>query len=89
MTNQSINLDTKTIIVGITNNISKNQLINACILLAKWHIYKNKLNQSQIFFYKFLCDLKYYLIIEKSIAVRNNNITTYQTLWHKLEGHLT
>jgi hypothetical protein len=89
VTNNSINLDTKTIIVGITNMHTKNQLLNACILLAKWHIYKTKLNQSQIFFYKFLCDLKYYLIIEKSIALRNNNILAYQSLWYELEEHLT
>jgi hypothetical protein len=89
VTNISINLDTKIIIVGITNMHTKNQLLNACILLAKWHIYKNKLNQSQIFFYKFLCDLKYYLIIEKSIALRNNKILAYQSLWQELEGHLT
>jgi hypothetical protein len=89
MTNEVISLDTKTVIVGITRMHTGNQLINACILLAKWHIYKNKLNQSQIFFYKFLCDLKYYLVIEKSIALRNNKIINYQTLWQKLEGHLT
>ena len=74
MTNEHINLETKIIIVGITEMQTKNQLLNACILLAKWHIYKNKLNQSQIFFYKYLWDLKYYLVIEKSIALRNNKL---------------
>jgi hypothetical protein len=89
VTNISITLDKKIIIFGITNMHTKNNLLNACILLAKWHIFKNKLNQSQIFFYKFLCDLKYYLVIEKSIALRNNRLLAYQGLWQELEQHLT
>jgi hypothetical protein len=89
MTNEQINLDSKIITVGITEMQTKNQLLNACILLAKWHIYKNKLNQSLIFFYKYLCDLKYYLVIEKMLAIRNNRLITYQRLWQKLEEHLT
>jgi hypothetical protein len=67
----------------------KQEMLNACILLGKWHIYRNKLNQECIFFYKFLCDLKYYLSIEKTIALRNNKLTNYETIWKKMEDILT
>jgi hypothetical protein len=82
-------LDAKTIILGIYKNRTKNEQLNACIILAKWHIYKNKLNQEKIFFYKFLCELKYFLMIEHTIALRNDKIGTYETTWQKIADNLT
>jgi hypothetical protein len=88
-TNDTINLNKQQILVGVLGNKERNKLLNACILLAKWHIYKNKLNQSEIFLYKFLCDLKYYLVIEKTIFLRNNKLNKYTDTWQKLEDYLT
>ena len=88
-TNEEINLTEKEIIIGLVQNFKKNETLNACIILAKWHIYKNKLNGASIFFYKYLCDLKYFLIIEKTIAIRQNKLELYNTKWLKVEEHLT
>jgi hypothetical protein len=88
-TNSNIKLDRKDILAGVLGNKYKNNLLNACILLGKWHIYKTKLHQADIFFYRFLCDLKYYLMIEKTIALKNNNISKYSVLWQEIEDQLT
>jgi hypothetical protein len=88
-TKENIIIDKRTAIIGIIGNAKKNKLINACILMAKWHIFKNKLNEAPIFFYKFLCDLKYYLMIEKTIATRNNNLEGYTNTWGKIEEQIT
>jgi hypothetical protein len=84
-----VSINKKTVLVGITENKIKNQSLNACILFAKWHIYKNKLDNSSIFFYKYLCELKYILVIEQAIAMRNNKMNTYTNMWQKIEDHLT
>jgi hypothetical protein len=57
-------------------------------MLAKWYIYKCKLNNSLIFFYSFLCDLKYYIITEKTIALRNNKLNTHEKIWQIIENEL-
>ena len=89
MMDQKIYLDQKTIIVGSIENNENFESLNACLLIAKWHIYKNKLNNDDIFFYKFLCELKYALMIEQSIALRNNRLQKYNEIWQKIENNLT
>jgi hypothetical protein len=86
---EDLNFTVEEVLVGVLNNYTKYEPINACILLAKWHIYKNKLNQSETFFYRFLCELKFYINIEKSIALKNNNLIKYNTKWLAVEEHLT
>jgi hypothetical protein len=89
MTGEEIQLDEIKTIYGIVDNLKKNEILNACILNAKWYIYKCKLNEKNIFFYSFLCDLKFFLIIEKTIALRNNNYEKYLQLWLKIEEYIT
>ena len=89
MTGEIITIDKKMCIFGTVDKLIKNKLLNACIIIAKWHIFKMKLDQAEIFFYKFLCDLKYYILTEKTIALRNNKVVTYQRTWNLLEEHLT
>jgi hypothetical protein len=86
---EEINITVEDVLVGILNKTIKYETINACILLAKWHIYKNKLNQTDTFFYRYLCELKSYINIEKSIALKNNKLTNYNLKWHAVEEHLT
>jgi hypothetical protein len=88
-TNETITISKQTVLAGVLGKSQRYKQINACILLAKWHIYKTKLNQTNVCFYKFLCDLKYYLIIEKTIALRNNKITSYTDTWQELEDYIT
>ena len=54
ISNKTLAITLENIIVGVINKNKDTDTLNACILLAKWHIYKQKLNQSEIFFYKFL-----------------------------------
>jgi hypothetical protein len=89
MMDQKIYLDQKTILVGSIEPNDNFESLNACLLIAKWHIYKNKLNNDDIFFYKFLCELKYALMIEKNIALRNNRLPKYNEIWQKIENNLT
>jgi exonuclease III len=87
--NTELFLNNSNIMLGITENAVKNEVINACLLLAKWSIYRTKLNDSPIFFYNYLCDLKYHLMIEKTIALRNNKLEIYDKMWSKIEDELT
>ena len=89
ITNEDINLTSISIRIGILGNYVKNETLNACILMAKWHIYKNKLNESQIFFYRFLCDIKYFLIIEKNIHLKQGKIQQYTKKWQIIEDYIT
>jgi hypothetical protein len=77
------------VLIGILNNNMKYETINACLIIAKWHIYKDKLNNSRSFFYKFLCELKYYINTEKTIAQKNNKLKNYNAKWLKVEEYLT
>jgi hypothetical protein len=87
--NEKLVLNKQTILVGMLGKNNKNKLLNACLLLAKWNIYKNKLNLSNVSFYKYLCDLKYFLVKEKTIAIRNNKLHMYENMWSKIEQELT
>jgi hypothetical protein len=77
------------IIVGVTKNEKHTDCLNACLLLAKWHIYKNKLNQTETFFYRFLCEIKYYIIVEKTIALKNNRLAQFTEMWQEVEDYIT
>jgi hypothetical protein len=89
MTGDIINLDKTDIIVGCLKDYDKKITLNNCILLAKWNIYKSKLDQSNISFYKFLCDIKYNMRIEKAIALKNNQLTKFDKLWEMVESFVT
>jgi hypothetical protein len=77
------------ILVGFIGKDKRRDTLNACTLLAKWYIYRSKLDQSLPFFYKFLCNLKYVLIIEKTIALKNNRLQTYDKKWQEVEDYIT
>jgi hypothetical protein len=55
---EEIHFTVKYVLIGILNKNIKYETINACILIAKWRIYKDKLNNKNTFFYKYLCKLK-------------------------------
>jgi hypothetical protein len=89
MTKENIKLNNQIILAGMLGKKDKNKLLNACLLLAKWNIYKTKLNLSNVSFYKYLCDLKYFLVIEKTIAIRNNKLDAFDNTWSLIEQALT
>jgi hypothetical protein len=82
-----IQVNDRVIIIGFFDRTEYYKTLNACILLAKWHIYKNKLDEKTVLFYKFLCDLKYHLLVEKSIAVRQETLKQYRSTWSFIEDY--
>jgi hypothetical protein len=89
MTECRLFLDKRSAMTGFMGKIDNIQTINACLLLAKWHVYKSKLNESEVFFYKFLGELKYILDIEKIIAIKNGKLHLYNEKWHFVENYIT
>jgi bifunctional DNA-binding transcriptional regulator/antitoxin component of YhaV-PrlF toxin-antitoxin module len=89
MTESVIFLDKRSAITGFIGPHEIFQTLNACLLLAKWHVYRRKLNESEVFFYHFLCDLRYNLDTEKTIAIRNDRLSKYVNRWQMVENYIT
>jgi hypothetical protein len=92
MQDEHITLNKVTVLMGDSNkkiNSNKNtDKLNACIQLARWYIYCEKLNLQEPFFYRFLTQLKYKINIEKLICLRNGNITKYTNMWEDIEDYI-
>jgi hypothetical protein len=88
MENDTINIDKLTAILGIKCKSHKYDKINACLQLARWHIYIEKLNLHEPALYKFLCMLKYKIKIEKIISLKNNTMSKFDELWGEIEEHI-
>ena len=89
LTEGSYFLDKRSALTGFVGPQKDLQTLNACLLLAKWHVYRRKLNESELFFYHYLCDLRYNMAIEKTIAIRNDNINKYDSKWQVVEDYIT
>jgi hypothetical protein len=89
MEGDNITITKESAIIGITNKSGDNDKLNACLQLARWHIYVEKLQEHQPFLYKFLCMLKYKIKIEKTICKSNNHTKIYNKLWLEIENHIT
>jgi hypothetical protein len=72
-------------ILGLLN---ASDTLNACVLFAKWFIYREKINNRNTFFYKFQYELKYRLAAEKIIAINNNKLDKYYFNWRIIEQEL-
>jgi hypothetical protein len=87
MNNETIKIDMLTALFGLKN--LKKDSLNGCLQLARWYIHTDKLNLNEPFFYKFLCSLKYKIMIEKTICLRNNNnLNKFNQMWGEIEIHL-
>ena len=54
-------------------------VLNFCILLAKYYIYKQRIhNNNSIDFYQYLVQLKYKLKLEQTICTYNNNQNVFE-----------
>jgi hypothetical protein len=90
MEEDSIIIDKTTAILGIKCKGHKYDKLNACLQLARWHIYIyiEKLNLHEPALYKFLCMLKYKIKIEKIISSKNNNMSKFDKLWGEIEEYI-
>jgi hypothetical protein len=89
MTNSVIFLDKRSALTGFIGPQDIFQTLNACLLLAKWHVYKCNLDESEVFFHNYLRELKYHLDTERTIAIRNNKIQGYTKRWQIVEDYIT
>ncbi len=58
--------------------------INYVILMGKMYIYRQKMNENDIFFTYFLIELKIRLDIEKTICELNNTIILFNKKWRTI-----
>jgi hypothetical protein len=89
MQDEHITLNKEIVLMGDTTT-SNNHLnkLNACIQLARWYIYCEKLNLQEPFFYRFLTQLKYRIKIEEIICLRNGSISKHRNMWEEIEDYI-
>ena len=66
------------IVFGCQNHGEIANVLNFCLLIAKYYIYKQKLFvENKIDFYEFLIELKYKLNMEYHICLHNNTLVSF------------
>jgi hypothetical protein len=88
MTGDNINISRDVALMGTIKDNENHENLNACLMLARWHIYTEHLNKQQPCMYKLLCKLKYKIKVEKQIHLRNNKITLFNTMWREIEEYI-
>jgi hypothetical protein len=88
MRNENIIVTKEMAMIGIINEVENVDSLNACLLLARWYIYSEKLKLQSAFLYKFLCRLRYKIKIERVICQNKNQMAQYNKMWHEIEVHL-
>jgi hypothetical protein len=83
--NENINIiEEKHVILGYFDENQEYKLFNRCILIGKAMIYRTKNSNVQPDIYSYHCDLKEYILIEKSIASDLNNLQRLEDEWRDL-----
>ena len=84
MEEDNISIDKLTAILGVKCKSNKFDKLNACLQMARWHTYTEKINLQEPALYKFLCMLKYKI---KIISLKNSNMSKFDKLWGEIEEH--
>ena len=87
--NSNIKFTKKEIMVGLTSKYQYKDTVNAIILLAKWHIFSEKLENNVPPFYKLLCSLKFHLKIEKLIYSQKEKAQDFNKIWSVIKQAIT
>ena len=74
-------IEEKQVILGYLNAEPQQILLNRCFLIGKGMIYRTKNNAIQPDIYKFHCDLKDYILIERKIATDLNSLKNLENEW--------
>ena len=82
-----INLNYRTVVFGLLNNEKRQNtnVINFIIILAKYYIYKMKLNNTVPKFEGFQRYMKYKIKIEQEIALMQNKLQKHNEKWRIFE----
>jgi hypothetical protein len=75
-------------IIGTLTLSNKTDKLNACLQLARWYIYCEKLKLETTRLYRFLCLLKYKIKLEKMICQGNHQNALYERMWLGIEEHI-
>jgi hypothetical protein len=89
MTNQSIVISERDIIIGTKMNGLMHDQLNQIILATKWRIYADKLIGQSTCLYQILCAIRSMLSISRLIASKKGKIQNYTEMWGDIEGYLT
>lgn len=81
--NYLINLDKQRAILGITPINLSNKPINFILILTRYYIYKARINNKQLNLTAWKNEVKSYINIEKSIAIKNNGFEKFMKIWEK------
>ena len=80
-------LEENDIVLGYKFTEMNEILINVCILIGKKMIYEQKsYRNKQPDIYKFHCDLKSFMEMEKHICIKNDNLGDFYKTWGDLEN---
>jgi hypothetical protein len=88
MENENLTITKEMALLGTNLGVIENEKLGACLQLARWHIYIEKLNGRSPFLYKYLCLVKYKIKIEKLICQNNNQNKFYKKLWQDIEIYI-
>ena len=72
------------VILGKLKEEKENKVLNCCLLIGKTMIYKQKNLNKQPDIYKFHCELKDYIEIEKQIAIDQNTLDSISDEWGEI-----
>jgi hypothetical protein len=87
MENDNLKIDKTMAMLGVLEGKDIDKL-NAVLLLARWYIYSEKQNAHNPFLYKFLCQLKYKIKIERMICSRSGSLDFFNKIWAEIEENL-
>jgi hypothetical protein len=88
MQNDNLQVNKQIALMGDIKATKGLEKLNACLQLARWYIYCEKLNLQEPFFYRFLTQIRYKIKIEKIICLRNGNIRKYSNMWESIEEYI-
>jgi hypothetical protein len=74
-------LHVSNVLLGLSNIYNEGKLLNCCLLIAKWVIYRSKSINKQPNIYGFHCELKNFLRVEEQIAISNKTYDNFINDW--------
>jgi hypothetical protein len=89
MTNQSIEIKEKDIMIGTVKNEPMQEQLSQIILATKWQIYANKLLGQGTCLYQILCAIRNMITIQKLIASKKDKMQKFTEMWGDIESYLT
>ena len=76
------------VLLGLLCSHEVGNILNCCLLIAKWCIYTSKSLNKQPNLYAFHYDLNQFLRIEEQIAIQSNNHELFLTKWDFIKNNL-